>query len=233
MRILTRLLLFTGVVLHPALARCDIINRDFETGDLTGWQLSITPASHPLFNPAYPFPLETSPLGRQVWVGAGFGNDGSYGVEVLNRQYITGGSFTGPDSNQYSLWPQYYTLSIYQDLSLSAGSVVTGWARFGSGDYPGFTDNASVTCDAATVWHYDLNMLDNSGVWTDGPWQSWQFVAPSDGIYRLSLNVYGDDHLNSAGYFDNIQVVPEPTAAQFLELVGGALMTLGVICRRK
>jgi hypothetical protein len=59
--------------------------------------------------------------------------------------------------------------------------------------------------------------------WTDGPWQQWQFIAPADGSYHLSLNVFGDDDRSSAAYFDNIQVtsVPEPSTCGLLVLATG------------
>ena len=206
--------------------RAGIINGDFETGGLTGWQLSAT-STHPLFDPPYPFPLETSPLGDAVRVGSGLGNDGSHAVELFNRQFGVPelDTFTGPDGHQYTLYRQNYTLTISQDLSLSAGSVVAGWARFASDDEPMFGDYASVAFDQTTVWRYDLAMLDSHGVWTEGPWQTWQFVAPSDGTYRLSLNVYGDDQISCAGYFDNLQVVPEPSALALLSIGALAIAT--------
>jgi hypothetical protein len=121
-------------------------------------------------------------------------------------------------------------MSLFQDLQLSAGSAITGWARFSSEDNPGFKDFASVTINDGSVWRYDLNALQNRWpAWTDGPWQQWEFVAPADGTYRLSLNIFGDDDRSSAAYFDNISVIPEPTALS-LFVFGSALLV--VACGR-
>jgi hypothetical protein len=211
-----------------------VVNGDFENG-LLGWQFNLAssrigfirpmPDPEPGLPYAYPFPSSTTPLANHARVGGGFGNDGSSGLQLFSPQTVVRLDFTGPDSNSYSLTPSSYTMSLSQDLQLSAGSAITGWARFSSEDNPGFKDFASITINGGSVWRCDLNALQNRWpAWTDGPWQQWEFVVPADGTYHLSLNIFGDDDRSSAAYFDNIRVVPEPTALALMVL-GLALFT--------
>ena len=83
---------------------------------------------------------------------------------------------------------------------------------------------ASVTINDFPYWSYNLMQLGRTrpGDSQSGPWQYWSFVAPADGTYRLSLNLYGDDLRDSWAYFDSIQVVPEPSSVRFL-VIGLAL----------
>jgi hypothetical protein len=218
---------------RTASAQNAVINGDFETGDWSGWQLfasqgSKTGSFGPLLNPAYSFPLTTTPLMDQIGVNAGCGMGSSHGLEAFNWQLFgPGTAFQGPDSNTYMLNREYYTLGVYQDVSLTAGATLTGWARFRSVDYPLFSDCASVSVNGTSVWYYDLPTLGYpTGVVEDrmGPWQSWSFTAPTNGTYRLSLSVYGDDQHSSWAYFDNIQVVPEPGVISIMALAIGLVL---------
>jgi|WetSurMetagenome_2_1015567.scaffolds.fasta_scaffold566755_1 hypothetical protein len=220
--------LFTATLLGIAASATALTNGDFETGDLTGWEIFASCSWRPVIIPEYTFPLSTTPLGQFITVESGLGNDGSFGAKILNWQgkNINGTPFTGPDGIQYNQVIVDYTTGIFQDVRLAAGTIVTGWAHFGTSDWPMYSDYASVTFNGVEVWYFDLKMVtvDEKTGEKSAPWQSWQFVAPADGTYRLSLSVYGDDQLNSWCYFDNIQIVPEPATFSLLTLAAAGVL---------
>lgn len=236
-------LALVALLANSLFAGAAIINGDFESGDLNGWQFDASggfnfirpsPDTNPFAPFVYPFPMSTTPAINNVGVLSGAGNDGSAALRLFSRQL---GShpvyFTGPDENRYGMEFQNYEMNSFQDVQLSRGSTLTGWARFGSDDAPGYADFASVSINGQSVWSFDLNQLGNPhlGQPASGPWQSWSFVAPADGTYRLSLNIYGDDQYNSWAYFDNIQAVPEASSVKIL--AAGLVVVCGTRLRRR
>jgi hypothetical protein len=236
-------LALVALVANSFLAGAGIINGDFETGDMTGWQFDAhdgfnfirpSPDTDPFAPFVYPFPMSTTPVFNNIGVLSGVGNDGSAALRLFSRQL---GShpvyFTGPDGNRYAMEFQNYEMNSFQDVQLSRGSTLTGWAQFGSEDAPGYADFASVSINGQSVWSFDLNQLGNAhlGQPASGPWQSWSFVAPADGVYRLSLNVFGDDQYDSWAYFDNIHIVPEMSSVQIM--AAGLAFLCGVRLRRR
>jgi hypothetical protein len=224
---LASILLFGGLHASLSLATAGVLNSHLTTGNLTGWEFDasgdadfIRPSPDPTY-PApftYSFPLSSTPLFNNVSVRSLAGDDTAAVTIFCGQTGMNPVPFTGPDGNAYIMHYQTYTMSCFQDVQLSHGSRITGRSRFRSEDAPGFGDFAAVTIGGVPVWRFDLNQLENSrlGTETDGPWQSWSFVAPDDGVYRVSLNIYGDDQYSSWADFDNIQVVPELPSTYFL-----------------
>jgi hypothetical protein len=129
------------------------------------------------------------------------------------------------------------TISVSQQMSLRAGSIVSGWTALYTEDYPPYnSDRAFVTVSSASVndQPIEISVKDAYGAaWDTGgtgpessPWTYWAWTAPSTGLYTVSLNNYMDDQEQSVAAFDGVQVyrtVPEaPTGV----LVGAALSLL-------
>lgn len=136
--------------------------------------------------------------------------------------------FNGPDGREYFWMHSHYTLSATRDVRLAAGMTVSGWAEFGSYDWVGYGDYASVCINGNLIWRFDLNDLgtppggdpDDPFASKAGPLQHWSFTAPEDGLYSVSLSIYGDDQLDSWVTFGNVRV---PDAGTTLSLLGIAL----------
>lgn len=117
-----------------------------------------------------------------------------------------------------------YSFSIYQNLQLGAGDILSGWACFYNGDLtPQDSAWVRIYDEAGTQvslpWmqgfdapnHFEINPL------TTTDWTRWEWEAPSAGLYTLSLGMttLGDNNGASYGLFDNVaitpsSVVPEP-----------------------
>jgi hypothetical protein len=135
--------------------------------------------------------------------------------------------FVGPDGREYFWMHSHYTLSLTRNIRLGAGMTVSGWAEFGSEDWAGYGDYAAVRVNGGNVWRYDLNDLGTPmGGYPEDPFalrtgglQHWSFTAPEEGVYSLSLSIYGDDQLDSWVTFGGMQV-PDPGTSLFLLGIG-------------
>ena len=102
--------------------------------------------------------------------------------------------------------PGSYT-TLTQDVYMSAGTTIEGWAAFDAGDY--FNDNADVrifdssTNLVATPWYSDVSIV---GKYGNGPWTYWEWTAPAGDTYTLELRVSNakDSTYDSYALFDYI-----------------------------
>ena len=83
------------------------------------------------------------------------------------------------------------SVSLYQDVFLNSGNILSGWAAFDWDDMFPFVDGASV--DILQGGNFIATPWSESGAghpdsW-DGPWTSWSWTAPSSGTYRLQYTV--------------------------------------------
>ena len=217
-------LLFTPV------AAATVVNGSFETG-LTGWTASLdyyvqNNEGDLLHNP-YPKeeiehytlrPPSTSKINSNYSPLEPV--DGSYAAEIWALQ---GGPDTGGD---YML----ETVTLSQNISMSAGDKLTGFMAFGTCEWDGyFSDRGYVSINDTTVLSLDiqdaldLNIKPLPEVGPPlplTPWVYWYWIAPEAGDYTLSLNVKGDNEISSYALFDNIQYhsVPEPSTTILLGL---------------
>jgi hypothetical protein len=142
--------------------------------------------------------------------------------------------FTGPDGRKYFWMHSDYTLSLTRALRLGAGMTVSGWAEFGSEDWPGYGDYAAVRVNGRNIWRFDLNDLGTStGGDPEDPFgaksgglRRWSVTAPEEGVYSLSLSIYGDDQLDSRVTFGGMQVPDAGTSVLFLGI--GVVGVLGL-----
>ena len=162
-----------------------ITNGGFETGDSSGWSITIPPGGT-----------------AAVVTSQAVGGDCDF----------TGGTYF-PDEGAYFLalktnGPGSRTIAA-QTFSAQAGWLMTGSAAFDYGDYNPFDDNARVEIlndggvVIATPWAVNGNSVPD---YWNGPWTAWNWVAPAAGDYtvRLSVTNDADGVCDSRAHFDNI-----------------------------
>lgn len=217
-------------------ARAQPANGGFEMGNFSGWTLEL-PRVASGYRPG------KTPVGTAQVVSTSaqlvsrtpncLAEDGNIfaALGTLDR-----GNFQGERT---------FNVTLSQKLSLAEHDTVSGWAAFFNGDSDP-QDSAWVKIlDAAgnvvaNPWREysgrlngcDLNSAPYLGV---TPWTQWQWQAPADGLYTVSLGVTtsGNNNFASYGFFDDIcaqassPAVPEPSA-----LALGATGTLLLAGRR-
>jgi hypothetical protein len=211
-------------------SRASIVNGSFETGDLDGWTVSFellcysedgTRVNVDALSIFDEFPL-MEPIVKDVnYYEAA--NGGNY-LEIPGNPPRIPNYFDG-----------YYTdgvgtISVSQQISLSEGDVLSGWAALYTFDYPPYnSDKAFVRVGNASISDQpvEITVKDAYGEnWYNGgsdpqstPWIYWTWTAPATDIYTLSLNNYMDDQEESIASFDGINVshaVPEPSTMLML-----------------
>ena len=216
-------------LLSPGMARADLINGGFETGSFSSWTVLLAPE---LTNTDYPGHL--GPEGA-VSVVAGLPNglpaaEGQYCAEIISPLYCTTS-------------PSQVTTSISREIYLAAGDHLSGSAAFYNNDFGGMdTSWVKIYSDGTEVanpWYaYSGGFAQPPGYACGygyltnrqtSPWISWDWTAPSTGVYTLELAtqslVPSGDSFESFVYFDNITVtVPEPSTFALAGLAAVALM---------
>lgn len=208
------------------------VNGSFESGSFSGWQLDISSgqsASQRGYRPAGIAKVISSwesPATARALRSAMEGNK----FAMLGTQ--ASGNFTGHRS---------YNISLRQELSLTAGTILSGWAFFFNGDnesqdsaWVKILDNTGATI--ATPW------LEESGCETArelhfppyreaSAWTQWFWQTPASGDYTLSfgMTTADDNNFASYGFFDGALIapaslpVPEPSALA-LVMLGSAII---------
>jgi len=223
----------------PHVLAVPTVNGSFEDG-LSGWTLDTRLEGGGVIVNRRAFEqliLDTSQIHHASarTTSRGGATDGLVAAEIQSAEYSEFNLFseTGDFLEQY-FGP--YTVFLYQDITLTAGDILSGSAKFQTGEtLPEFADYARVTVDDSSVWQFGISDLPSDGgslLEREGPWQTWQFIAPSDGTYRLKLELFQDDELMSWGFFDGIRAsanVPDATATAGLFAIG----LMGLVLARK
>ena len=187
--IVVLLVVFLCPVVHA-----DLINGDFETGDLTGWTLT---------RPAENWHVTAAAIEDSFTLPY----EGNYFAQL---------------SSHTALFYNYDPTILSQEVTISKYDRISGQSVFYSDEpYSGYQGlpfpsayAAIVRINGETVWQMDERQLNEYYYTHDQTypsWQSWEWLAPSDGTYTLELIFQPSEQSFYAGAFDNIQVnVPEP-----------------------
>jgi hypothetical protein len=192
------------VTLTAQPAGASIINGGFETGDLTGWTVTLTPGG------------TAAAVGSHV--GAGLGTiyspvQGSYFAEIKTD---------GPGNFEM----------LSQTITLAAGQTLAGFAAFDYGDFHN-PSNPSQFNDKARIEVLDGSMTVIATPWQvqginvpeywDGPWTAWSWTATTAGNYSLRVGIENSEFgtFDSFALFDAFVVVPETST-----ILAGAFLTL-------
>ncbi len=234
------IIIIVSCLLCTSVALADVINGSFEDG-LTGWDASLdyyaslwTESGNTglLHNPLPEdqiVPYTTHPPSVVSDAGSLEPVDGSY-VGYIYCAEAKGGFGFVVDYDP--------TVILSQSVQMSAGDKLTGFMSFQTSEVLGvFGDRSYVSINNQTILSLDIqDALDlniNSGMLgsdAQTPWVYWSWTAPAAGLYTLSLNVTGDDQMNSWAFFDNIEYhsVPEPST---IALLGLGIVMLVIIRR--
>lgn len=206
------------------------INGSFESGSFGGWQMDIA-TGRSRSQRGY------RPAGKAKVVS-------SWGQLVdlpSPRTAINGGRFTvlGTQANGNFTGHRTYDISLQQELSLTAGATLSGWAFFFNGDnqaqdsaWVKIRDDKGTTI--ATPWLEQSGCASGNDFMATSyrsasPWTQWSWETPANGAYTLSfgMTTANDNNYASYGGFDGFLVspptlpVPEPSALALL-LLGAA-----------
>jgi hypothetical protein len=209
------------------------INRSFESGSFSGWQIDIA-TGHAYSQRGYR-PAGTAQV-VSSWnqlAGLNPARTAMDGGRFAMLGTLANGNFTGHRT---------YDISVDQDITLTAGMTLSGWAFFFNGDteaqdsaWVRILDDAGAT--VTTPWlefsgcnptsDFDPIPYRSASLWTQWSWQ-----VPESGAYTLSfgMTTADDNNYASYGFFDGFLVapptisVPEPSAVALASL--GALALL-------
>jgi hypothetical protein len=244
--------LLVGMFGAPAFAA--VINGSFEQG-LDGWTKTGGGLTYyttgadgelDLDNPvAYPFDPTTNPWYDGSWKLAPGGVDGAQHLLIEHYGVPTDlWDFEAPDGTTYWFYPGDDPLwvGLYQDVMLSAGETLSGWAAFDTDELlPDYRDFARVTVNGEVVWHRHLSDVlvydEELEFWIvpEVTWAPWSFLATAPGLYRLQFELHTDDQEYSSGLFDGVRVTGAagvPDAGSTVVLLGLALAMLRAAARR-
>ncbi len=229
------LIWIVSFLLGPTAVQAGLVNGSFESGDTSGWKLGVSdqgawialaigggelgPVDPPFDRFAAGFYPRPAVVGSSLYLAPAHGNRflSMMGTAWRDLDVI------GPDGLPY-FYLGKAVISLTQSISLRKGDTVSGQAAFGTMDYPPYVFDASwveIRSNGSAYVPIRLNVADafdgQAGVGIT-PWMRWSWTAPEAGVYDLSLNVRGDDEMESWGLFDDISVrtVPEPSTMLLL-----------------
>lgn len=227
------ILIMVGITIGGLIptAKAALVNDSFESSSFDGWQLNISSgriAAQRGYHPAGTANVVSS-WGQQVGLNPiRTAMDGNRFAAIGTLAH---GNFTGHRT---------YHISLQQELSLTTGTMLSGWSSFFNGDNEA-QDSAWVRIldEAGTI--IATPWLEKSGCtptrdFSSPPyrsataWTQWFWQAPESGSYTLSfgMTTADDNNYASYGFFDGVLVspaslpVPEPSAL--------ALVALGGVC---
>ena len=203
------------VVVKPK-EKSELVNGDFETGNLISWTVKIPwgiSEFEPHDRPAGSVNVDESmPYGYYLPFGSPisttFPKEGKYFLQIL----------TG---NDWFITSQTYEISASQLVRLRKGDTLAGFSFYYNGDYAvqdsvwvKIFDDTGIKLLATPWLEYSggLSGSDPNSVpfLYKSNWTSWQWTAPKAGVYTLKLgaSTAGDNRFGTGGYYDMIRVVP-------------------------
>ena len=204
MKRLNALTLAAGLAFASSAAQAALVNAGFETGNFSGWSVTIPPGGA---------------ANVQSTPGAG-------GITPFAGAYMAQLKTDGPGS--FTTLSQSISLSVGGDVS---GHVNWYDAELASNQPAQYNDTVMVqilnSANAVVATPFFDQHSGNTQV-VNG-WQLWSFVASAADTYKVVYKITngGDSIVDSFAYFDNI---PEPASTA---LFGLGLLGLGFLRRRK
>ena len=183
------LVLSSAAILMPKAVKADpggIVNPSFETGDLSGWSVSLPLGGEAVAVTSY---TTVPPVSPMVYT-------------AINGSYFARIKTNGPGS--------YSTVS--QTFSAAAGDKISGWAWFVANDYMPYNDNAHVHIKLgatmlATVFSASVSSVGNFG---QTPWTYWEYTFRASGTYTVEAHLCNvrDSAVDSQMGLDAVFVIP-------------------------
>ena len=185
--------LSSAAIVMPKAVKADpgsIVNPSFETGDLSGWIVSLPLGGEAVAVTSYTTVPPVSPMVYTAF-------SGSYFARIKTN---------GPGS--------YSTVS--QTFSAAAGDKISGWAWFVANDYMPFDDNAHVHIKLgatvlATVFSASVSSIGDYG---QTPWTYWEYTFTASGTYTVEAHLANvrDSAVDSQMGLDAVFVIPVVTS---------------------
>jgi hypothetical protein len=159
---------------NAILAKEELVNPSFETGDLSDWDTDI--------------PDVYSSDGGEINV-----------TESHNTDWPNYTLYSAKDGLYFALLKadgyNSYT-ALQQTFFASAGSTISGWAFFDAQDYAPYNDNAQVRIIDSdgklvdTVFYASVNIVEFFyGSYGETPWTKWEYTFAEPGTYKLEARV--------------------------------------------
>jgi hypothetical protein len=175
-------------------AYSEITNGSFETGDFSGWNVTVPPGATARVVTEYdsPHPPPATYSAKQ----------GNYFALLMNGQ-----------QNVYTIVSQPFHVS-------GVGVVISGWSFFKTEDYLPFDDESKVEITVnsgpqilATLFQAKVSTVGNYG---GTPWTYWSYAFTSDGDYTIQARItnIGDSAVPSYLGLDAVSVVDTSSTSQ-------------------
>jgi|GEM_PF-2171012 len=222
-----------------SLARAQLTNSGFETGNLTGWQISAgghaSAVGSVVDYPIDPWTL-TEDLTHPYWVSPYAGNfqarlvaGGTPLAGVESFLQLSAGLLSTTVNNRFGLAD---ASAIAQNVWLNAGDSLRVHWNFLAVDTSGTNDFAFLSLSSASGSSLSiLSSVTGVGSGQGTGWQTATVTASTTGQYRLGLGVanFEDNTIGSILYADAISAVPEPSTYG----IAAAIICLGAAVWRR
>lgn len=208
------------------------INGSFEDG-VTGWELRLDGSFSSLYyldgpqEPIDPFdiPFVIEKLSSQVFSSPYYDPLDGGKVGVINNVQSKGDYLFTYNGRTLRWTPNSYTIMVGQTFDVPEDTIISGWGRLQTWDFPPYQDKAFVTIDGVEIWKNSVEDVVKNyiGTSTLGPWDQWS-AKLGPGQHTIVLGATGDTDKDSIGIFDGIRTSAVPDSG-----CTGVLLSLSAV----